>query len=255
MQLEPPRWLIARKVSITVWSLSACAASKQNVPLRHAKCGPDSGQMRVVRRVPGWCVCARAGAGGGRAVRDTVVRAGRGAGEPSSRWAGGFTWTSRSQTRNHEGASLAAPTPDAACRPQRKTSRRTRRSASAPGAAQGICAASRSSRRPTARPAESRSGTAAHSEPYAPMRRCRNGCWALSPSGLAPTVGSARRLAPAYGSGRRLCCSAAQMSWDMSMGSETQAPRARRNRRGARLMIGCCSSSPSASWATTRAAR
>ena len=217
-----------------------------------ARFGSDAGREACARVV---CVCARAGAGGGRAVRDTVVRAGRGAGEPSSRWAGGFTWTSRSQTRNHEGASLAAPTPDAACRPQRKTSRRTRRSASAPGAAQGICAASRSSRRPTARPAESRSGTAAHSEPYAPMRRCRNGCWALSPSGLAPTVGSARRLAPAYGSGRRLCCSAAQMSWDVSMGSETQAPRARRNRRGARLMIGCCSSSPSASWATTRAAR
>ena len=153
------------------------------------------------------------------------------------------------------GASLAAPTRDAAnaSRPLRKTSvrlRQTRSSGSAPGAAPGICAASRSPRRRTARPAESRSGTAAsdHSDASVPMRRCRNGCWALSPSRsrLVQTVGSAHRLAPTP---RPKCCSAAHMPMEVSMESETRAPRARHNRRGARPRTGRCSFAARATWA------
>ena len=124
--------------------------------------------------------------------------------------------------------------------------RQTRSNGSAPGAAPGICAASRSPRRPTARPAESHSGTAAsvHSDASGPKRRCRNGCWALSPS--------RPRLAPTP---RPKCCSAAHMSWEVSMESETRAPRARHNRRGARPTTGRCIFAARATWGATWAAR
>ena len=75
-----------------------------------------------------------------------------------------------------------------------------------------------------ARPAESHSGTAASGQSVR-----RKGCSALRGRSIAGP-----RLAP---SRRPRCCSAAQLS----SGSETQAPRARRNLRGARLRTGRCS--------------